>query len=348
MRKVIAILYLIGCTVQLTFGQRSIGVNTRFIDLPPLTSTQVLGLDINGSPGIVTLPANEALETGWVKSGTTTLTNQSLVTLVDSDLLLDSPNLKSLIIKRQGTIGTGNHINPVFRIGDIEGTGIGEPSLFFRYVDEGSTSNEYQNNLITFGVAEPSGTWASVRRVVGSHFEGFIDGDSEPFFRGESIESVDGTQKSFRFRMGSGGNTPNDVSIERGLVPTGQQAPFLFVLGGSPKMFIYPDSVFLPGGVFLVMQDNNFEVVKLYPKNGSYVEEHNGVVTPISLYKPPMESTTTLAALPQSNLNDGETRLIKASSTMYWYDSNESGAADASWIAPNDQASTTGYWKPVN
>lgn len=222
----------------------------------------------------------------WSTVTTTVATDRETVSINNGKLLIDGVNENGVIYKRTGTIGTGNHVDPVFETGRITGTGIGEPTWRILYRDSGSTNNEYLTEGLIFAV-EPSGTVASVRRVVGSHFEGFIDGDTEPFFRLESIDLDPGVgvTPSVRLRMGPGGTTPNDVElIRRGA------NQLSLALGGSNKWTTFADGFQLESGITQNFVNTPSSpspppsgVLKIYNLNGVMVQlDNSGTETVLS------------------------------------------------------------------
>ncbi|SHJ45502.1 hypothetical protein [Aquimarina spongiae] len=236
------------------------------------TNVTVNGTGTTGDPYVINSTASGSGASGWEQTGTTTFTNQDLVSVNNGKLLIDGVNENAIVYKRTGTIGTGNHVDPVFETGRIVGTGIGEPTWRILYSDSGSDTNEYNSGESLIFAVEPSGTTASVRRKVGSHFEGFIDGQSEPFFRMESIDLDPGVgvTQSVRLRMGPGGTTANDVElIRRGA------NQLSLALGGSNKWTTFADGFQLESGITAnyvntptTPSNPGTGVIKVYNKNG--------------------------------------------------------------------------------
>lgn len=187
--------------------------------------------------------------------------------VANGNILIDGVGENGIIIKRTGTIGTGSHVNPVFTMGRIVGGGIGEPKLRWTYSDD----NIYTTEVVPFEI-EPSGTAASVRTVAGSHFEGFIAGESEPLFRISSdIGGFSGLE------LGAGGASATDVHLRRSGANT-----MLLALGGGTKQIWYPDSVFKPAYITdayektpAVPSTPSGDVIKLYNFNNKLHELDN-------------------------------------------------------------------------
>jgi len=142
---------------------------------------------------------------------------------------------KALILSKEGTVGITK--NPKFLFGRIVNGGINEPKLRILFIDD----EAYTSEVSCFEV-EPSGTAASVRQVIGSHYEAFLEQEEKPLFRIASFLK-DGN-KSTRFEFGSGGNQETDIFLERWA-----SWAFALVMGGSPKIIFYPDSILRQPGV---------------------------------------------------------------------------------------------------
>lgn len=147
----------------------------------------------------------------------------------------------SLTLSKKGQVGITS--NPKFKIGRIVNGGINEPKLRVLFNDD----SEYKNEITCWEV-EPSGTMASIRQVNGSHLEAFIGTEEKPVFRIASFLK-DGNVSS-RFEFGSGGNNETDIFLERW-----NNYSFSIVIGGSPKVVFYPDSILRQPGVVDAFQE---------------------------------------------------------------------------------------------
>ena len=180
-------------------------------------------------------------------------------------------NEKALILSKEGTVGITE--NPKFSFGRIVNGGINEPKLRILFIDDEAYTSE-----ITCFEVEPSGTAASVRSVIGSHYEGFLEGEEKPLFRIASFLK-DGN-KSTRMEFGSGGNNETDIFLERWA-----SWAFALVMGGSPKIIFYPDSILRQPGVVDAFQQTpigqvvatpNPDVKKLFYREGKGLVELGG------------------------------------------------------------------------
>jgi hypothetical protein len=90
---------------------------------------------------------------------------------------------------------------PMFKMGRIVNAGDGDPEFRFLYVDDVTP----EHTVFEF---DKKGILASVKPGFGSHFEGFIGGDSEPLFRLNSAPAM-------QLEMGPGGSTLTDVALRR-------------------------------------------------------------------------------------------------------------------------------------
>lgn len=201
---------------------------------------------------------------------------------------------KSLILSKKGVVGVTN--NPKFSFGRIVNGGIDEPKLRIVFSDD----KEYTNEVTCFEV-EPSGTMASIRQVVGSHIEAFIEQEEKPLFRIASFLK-DGN-RSTRFEFGSGGTNETDIFLERWA-----SWAFALVFGGSPKVIFYPDSILRQPGVVDAFQQTpiaqtvtapNADVKKIFYREGVGMVElgNDGIERPMSIPKPPTTGTFTLQSI---------------------------------------------------
>ncbi len=119
--------------------------------------------------------------------------------------------------------------NPIFNFGRIITAGDGSPELRVMYSDDLTPERavfEFDKKGIISSV-KPAG-------LLGSFYEGFVAGDTAPFFR------LNGTTSGMRLEMGSGGTTETDTFLTR--TAAGQ-----FTLTGdliiSSRSYVYaPDS----------------------------------------------------------------------------------------------------------
>jgi hypothetical protein len=125
--------------------------------------------------------------------------------LADGHLFLESgpPNPSTIIMKLHDTfVGpSGTSERPIFLFGRILAGGDGDPEFRFSYEDDFTA----ERPVLEF---DRKGIVASVKPDRGSHFEGFISGHVQPFFRLNSFPKM-------RLEMGDGGSTPVDVAIQR-------------------------------------------------------------------------------------------------------------------------------------
>ena len=90
---------------------------------------------------------------------------------------------------------------PEFKVGRMIIAGDGSPEFRFLYHDNAIAER-------TVFELDNKGIAASVKPSVGSHFEGFLAGDSEPLFRLNSAPKM-------QLELGQGGSTATDVGIRR-------------------------------------------------------------------------------------------------------------------------------------
>lgn len=120
--------------------------------------------------------------------------------IFDGDMLFEKNGENAIQFKNNSLVN-----NPVYHIGRIQIAGIGIPEWRIMYSDDVETT-PYK----VFGV-ESSGTAASVIPPSisrGSHFEGFQEGDVQPYFRMNSYPSM-------TVELGNGGNDLTDVHMRR-------------------------------------------------------------------------------------------------------------------------------------
>lgn len=95
----------------------------------------------------------------------------------------------------------GIDLYPQFRMGSIIRGGDGDPNFRFIY----SHSGVVERSVFEF---DNKGIVASIKQTSGSHFEGFISGDPEPFFRLNSSPSMS-------LELGAGRSKATDVVLRR-------------------------------------------------------------------------------------------------------------------------------------
>ena len=130
-------------------------------------------------------------------------TNGGLFLLQSGDLLLKSSQADKQEIRFENT-GLPNI--PQFKIGRIITAGDGSPELRVLFQNMSTVERS------VFELDE-KGIVASVKPTVGSHFEGFIQGDSQPLFRLNSFPSM-------QIEMGAGGDNQTDVILRRSAANT--------------------------------------------------------------------------------------------------------------------------------
>lgn len=122
----------------------------------------------------------------------------------DGNLLIEGGEQTAVKIKIDKTFSggpSGDSPNPIFELGRIQEAGDHDPEFRFLYSDDKTP----ERTVLEF---DRKGIVASVKPERGSHFEGFISGHLEPFFRLNSYPKM-------RLEMGNGGSTPVDVAMER-------------------------------------------------------------------------------------------------------------------------------------
>lgn len=97
---------------------------------------------------------------------------------------------------------TGLTDSPQFGLGDITIGGDGDAHIRITYTDDLIA----ERNVVEI---DNKGIVASVKPTVGSHFEGFIDGDTYPLFR---LNSYNGSGNGMTLEFGGGGDS-NDTDI---------------------------------------------------------------------------------------------------------------------------------------
>lgn len=90
---------------------------------------------------------------------------------------------------------------PTFKLGQIILAGDGDPEFRFLYSDLATPER-------TVAEIDKKGIISSVKIVRGSHFEGFLAGDAQPFFRLNSFPAM-------QLEMGPGGAVATDVAVRR-------------------------------------------------------------------------------------------------------------------------------------
>jgi hypothetical protein len=90
---------------------------------------------------------------------------------------------------------------PAFSLGRVITAGDGSPEFRVIYSDDVTP----EQSVLEF---DSKGIVASVKTEVGSHFEGFLAGESQPRFRLNSFPSM-------QLELGAGGSTPPDVVLRR-------------------------------------------------------------------------------------------------------------------------------------
>jgi hypothetical protein len=215
---------------------------------------------------------------------------------VIGDLEINSKNNaeKSLILSKKGQVGITN--NPRFSLGRIVNGGINEPKLRIVFSDDVAYANE-----TTCWEVEPSGTMASVKQVIGSHIEGFLEQEQKPLFRIASF--IKNGNTSTRFEFGSGGNNETDIFLERWA-----SWAFALVMGGSAKVIFYPDSIVRQSGVVDAFQQTSTsqtvtpptsDVKKMYFREGIGMVElgNDGLEKLMSVPKPPSNGNFSLKSI---------------------------------------------------
>jgi hypothetical protein len=121
----------------------------------------------------------------------------------DGNVLVEGGGETALLFKRDFEVmgESGISTNPIFKFGRIIQAGDGDPEFRVLYSDNATP----ERSVFEF---DRKGIVASVKPQVGSHFEGFVDGDMEPRFRLNSFPSM-------QLEMGPGGDQPTDVRIRR-------------------------------------------------------------------------------------------------------------------------------------
>ena len=140
--------------------------------------------------------------------------------IADGNILLEGGGETANIYKR-GVTFTNTHvnspfINPVFQIGRIIEGGDGAPQFRWMYNDD------VVGETVVMEL-DSEGIMSSVRQERGSHFEGHIEGEANPFFRINSYPDI-------RLEFGPGGLLGTDVSMSR---PLANQIAFNRGTGGS-------------------------------------------------------------------------------------------------------------------
>ena len=217
-------------------------------------------INSSGNPILINSP-------GGAQNLDETLANGNVT---DKDIVMQKADEQAIIMKRLGTVGITT--NPQFSFGRIVNGGINEPKLRVGFIDD----EAYTSEVFPFEV-EPSGTAASIRQVIGSHYEAFVGLEEQPMFRLSSID-IGGGNKSSRIELGSGGTNGTDTMLER--LGTNQLA---VVLGGSAKVIFYADSMLRQPGVSDAFQQDsnpvatpNSDVKKIFYRTGVGMVELGG------------------------------------------------------------------------
>ena len=151
---------------------------------------------------------------GFIGLGSVTVPGQALH-VGDGNILLEGGGEVSNQYKRSGfsTNGpSGPQSNPIFSIGRIIQAGDGDVEVRVFYSADQTAERavfEFDCKGIVASVKPPS-----VGGGLGSHFEGFVAGDSQPKFRLNSY-SNHLLAAGMRLEMGPGGSTSADVAVER-------------------------------------------------------------------------------------------------------------------------------------
>jgi len=140
--------------------------------------------------------------------------------------------------KRVGTVGTAT--SPLFQLGRIVAGGNNLPEFRFLYSDGSAAEKsvvEFDNNGTLATVKDNNCIVAS--DCWGSHFEGFLSGDSVPLFR----------LQSNWLEFGPGGNSATDVRFTR----NGTNSLALYTAGGNRLIVDGAGAVTFPGSVNATM-----------------------------------------------------------------------------------------------
>jgi hypothetical protein len=125
--------------------------------------------------------------------------------IADGNILMQGGGETAFILKRDVTFSSAHtnapFVNPIFQIGRIIQGGDGAPQFRWLYSDD-STAETVVMEL------DSEGIMSSVRQERGSHFEGHIEGEANPFFRINSYPDI-------RLELGPGGGSTTDVSMSR-------------------------------------------------------------------------------------------------------------------------------------
>jgi hypothetical protein len=150
--------------------------------------------------------------------------------LADGNILIDSSSERALIVKR-GAVFTdamnGQAItNPTFSLGRIVEGGYLDTDPKFRILYADDTTTE--RSVFEF---DKKGIVASVKPTVGSHFEGFVAGDTQPLFRLNSYPSM-------TLEMGPGRTISTDIAIRRETTNT-----LTFLAGNNERLRVDSNGV---------------------------------------------------------------------------------------------------------
>ncbi len=150
---------------------------------------------------------------GQVGIGITTPDAWEALHLNLGNVFMTSPNEQEIRMRRTGL---STYPNAQFQLGRIAIAGDGSPAFRVLYSDDNTT----EKSVFEF---DDKGIVASVKSDVGSHFEGFIGGDSEPLFRLNSYPAM-------QLELGPGGSTLTDVAVRRATTAT-----LIFITGDTTQ-----------------------------------------------------------------------------------------------------------------
>lgn len=280
----------------------------------------VTGKLITGVSNFVWDGANSRLGVGTATPG-------ERIHLYDGNMLLESPAEAAYMVKFEGDLnGNANISNPIWSLGRLVEGGVVDHSVF-RFL---FSSDDVAERSV-FEV-EDTGTAASVsdgtRR---SHFEAFLNnGDTEPIFRASSAVGA-GPEMGFQF--GPGGATPVDVELYRNDTGPG----LILGLGGSIKVFWYPDAVVHQPGVNLVFQNTTGSTPELrFQEDDTNGSNYVGFKAPASV------AANTVWQLPDADGTAGQVLQTDGNEVLSWVTPSGGGGGSVSFMkrSSNDNGSS--------
>jgi len=173
----------------------------------PVSSTDNYLVRFNGTFGQVQDADIYVSDLGWMGLGSVAAGGSpgQLLHLGDGNMLIEGGGETAFMWKRDIIMtggASGTSTNPIFQVGRIIQAGDGDPEIRFIYSDDAAVERVIME-------LDRKGIIASVKQAIGSHFEGFVAGDVQPFFRLNSYPDM-------RLEMGPGGTTAPDVAVARG------------------------------------------------------------------------------------------------------------------------------------